>query len=404
MPDAPALIYVALEAWFSSARLPRFLRGAGFKVVALCTSASPLVRAHGIDVLTVIDPKRVAGALDTAIAAHAPTWIVPADEQAVAALHRLARGDADASSALVAVLRRSLGVPAAFGHAVSKREINRTAARLGIRVPRQAVAETAAAARAFALDVGYPIVLKKEQTFGGKGVMHCRDDGALLTGWYRLQARHRAARVMARLGGGVAQAIRPLRRALSARRGAPLIAQSFITGQLAFHTLVADRGRVLGGISAVAEAVHPPPFGASTVVRVVEHPAMAQAAVALAQALGLSGFGAIDFILDPAGGAPYLLELNARVAPMCHLGQRLGVDLCAALFAAATGAPVPAQSPAVETTIALFPRELERDPASPWLATAYHDVPRDDPDLLAAREANLMPPVRAFLARTATRP
>ena len=34
--------------------------------------------------------------------------------------------------------------------------------------------------------------------------------------------------------------------------------------------------------------------------------------------------------------------------------------------------------------IAIFPREWMRDPASPWLKNAYHDVPWEDPDVVRA--------------------
>jgi hypothetical protein len=37
-----------------------------------------------------------------------------------------------------------------------------------------------------------------------------------------------------------------------------------------------------------------------------------------------------------------------------------------------------------EQTIALFPQEWQRDPASPFIAGAYHDVPWDAPALVRA--------------------
>ena len=42
-------------------------------------------------------------------------------------------------------------------------------------------------------------------------------------------------------------------------------------------------------------------------------------------------------------------------------------------------APLPGRQ-----TVALFPQETIRDPASAWIATAFHDMPDDDPALLAA--------------------
>ena len=39
--------------------------------------------------------------------------------------------------------------------------------------------------------------------------------------------------------------------------------------------------------------------------------------------------------------------------------------------------------------IALFPQEMSRDSHSPWLESAYHDLPLDDPGLTAACLAGL---------------
>jgi glutathione synthase/RimK-type ligase-like ATP-grasp enzyme len=293
---------------------------------------------------------------------------------------------------------RSMGAPARDGSG-SKQRVNEIAAALGIRVPRQAVVDTPGGACAFSRTVGYPIMLKKENTFGGMGVTRCGDDRETLIAWYRLRAQARWQRGVARFGGGPAQAIAPLRRWLMDRPAAPLIAQQFIPGRLGFRSFVADRGRVLAGITAIAEEHNPAPFGASSVVRFIDHPEVERATAALARALDLSGFGGVDFLFEAGTEQPYLLELNARVTPIAHLGKRLGVDLCAALHAATAGQPATAPTAPRETVVALFPSELERDPNSRWLTTAHHDVPWDERALLEAWEAQLAEPVRAFLAR-----
>ncbi|HEX6495746.1 MAG TPA: hypothetical protein VF018_09700, partial [Acidobacteriaceae bacterium] len=60
-------------------------------------------------------------------------------------------------------------------------------------------------------------------------------------------------------------------------------------------------------------------------------------------------------------------------------------DLAAAAFAAVTGVPVhPRPVVTAEQTIALFPQEWQRDPASPLIPGAYHDVPWDSPALVRA--------------------
>src|SRR5689334_11723184 len=102
---APVLVYVALQDWFSSVRLPRRLREAGFRVVVLCTPESPLRFANSPDDCIVVAARDAAAALDAAYARHRPWLIVPADEAAVHALNHMARGagvSADLAGALVA--------------------------------------------------------------------------------------------------------------------------------------------------------------------------------------------------------------------------------------------------------------------------------------------------------------
>lgn len=398
MTDNPTLVYLALEDWFSSTRLPRGLTTAGCKVVVVCTPASPLIHANGIERSVAVGPESVGAALEAVCDHHRAALIVPADEAAVAALQRLARGEGEVVAPdLVALIERSIGVPARDG-STSKQRVNEIAGALGIAVPRQAVVDTVAGACAFAQTVGYPIMLKKEATFGGMGVMGSASDRETLIAWYRLNAQTRWQRGVARVGGGPAYALAPLRRALMERTGAPLIAQQFIAGRLGFRSFVADRGRVLAGLTALAEEHNPAPFGASSVVRFIEHPEIARATETLVRALDLSGFGGIDFIVE-ADGRAHLLELNARVTPIAHLGKSLGIDLCAALHAALAGVtPVP-PPPMTETVVALFPSEIERDPNSRWLTAAMHDVPWEDRELLDAWRGKLAEPVRAFLAR-----
>src|SRR5262249_9006809 len=54
------------------------------------------------------------------------------------------------------------------------------------------------------------------------------------------------------------------------------------------------------------------------VVRIIDHPGMAEAARRLVGRFGLSGFCGFDFILTETGEAQ-LLELNPRATPTCYL-------------------------------------------------------------------------------------
>jgi len=90
----------------------------------------------------------------------------------------------------------------------------------------------------------------------------------------------------------------------------------------------------------------------------------------------------MDFIRD-ASGAVHLIEINPRATQGGTLAFGKGRDLPAAL--AACIAPAAGMRPAIPNDlVALFPREWQRDPASPYLKSAFHDVPWDDPAVLLA--------------------
>ncbi len=78
--------------------------------------------------------------------------------------------------------------------------------------------------------------------------------------------------------------------------------------------------------------------------------------------------------------------MNSRATQIPHLALGPGHDLPAAAFAAVTGLPVrPRPAVTNEDTIALFPQEWNRDPASPLIRSgAYHDVPWESPPLVRA--------------------
>jgi hypothetical protein len=94
-------------------------------------------------------------------------------------------------------------------------------------------------------------------------------------------------------------------------------------------------------------------------------------------------------MLDEATGAVALIEMNPRPIGTTHLGRMFGHDPCAALLHCldARFAAPPDLFGAEVDTVALFPKEIERDPKNLWRlrgAGIYHDVPYDDPGVIAA--------------------
>lgn len=319
--------------------------------------------------------------LEQALRVWSPRLIMALDDQAARLLRGLAV-DPRVSLELRKILVESLGAPEGYFASVDRRACMDLAARLGINKPAHCEDTTVEAATAAAELWGYPVVVKNENTCGGKGVAIVRDPTALMAKLPQqsIAAWPRRLKLLAK-------------RALFSLAGfgpSPVFAcmlQSFVPGVPAFRTLAAWKGHVIAGVSFAVEQTHPGAVGASTIIRHVENDEMDRACAAMTSALGCSGFVSFDFMLDRETGRAALIEMNPRSVGSTHLGALFGHDICAAFVAKVTGGPQPDTRPATSApAIALFPKELERDPNSPYLKRpdVFHDVPVNDPALLEA--------------------
>jgi hypothetical protein len=103
----------------------------------------------------------------------------------------------------------------------------------------------------------------------------------------------------------------------------------------------------------------------------------------LVAVIGCSGFVSFDFIVD-ADDRPWLLEMNPRPIGSTHLGRLFGHDLAHAFVTGEAGGAPEADA---DTVVALFPKELERDPGGSLLdrdPAIRHDVPFEEPRVVAA--------------------
>lgn len=341
--------------------------------------------------------------LERLVAEWRPDRIVPVDDLAARTLRRLATGKR-ISADLRALIAASLGDPAGYALACGRDGVMTAAGALGLRTPDTRTAPDLAHARRAAAALGFPLVLKREETCGNGGVALIRDHAGLDRAYRR--ARRRAAakaalnRLAAAFGGEAKREGGGLDRALGLQR--------FVPGRLAMRTLACRDGRVLDGFSLVAERQDGEPIGTSTIVAPIEHEEMEAAARALAGLLRVSGFVSFDFLLDEENRA-HLIELNPRPIGSTHLGALFGHDLARAYLADLAGAP-PAPAAALWAgPVALFPRELARDPSGSGLGAAggvFHDMPADDPgvtDMYLAYLARLHP-AHALQTRMSARP
>jgi hypothetical protein len=358
------VVIVATMDWLAPPRLARSFRRAGFHVTSFSYRGLIIANAD-VDAAEYMDDgasdDEMFAALKKLLIERRPNLVVPGDEVAVELLQALAAQlarDPDGDSALRVLLDDSLGSPRHRATLRSRKALAQLASDAGVRTPVQAVVHDLEQARAFAERNGYPAVFKAEESCAGFGVAICENDGSLEAAFGRIRGRNPGAQ----------------------KDG--LLAQSFVAGKTAMRAVIAWRGQLLGGISALKIETHPRSTGPSSVVEIVEHAEMNDTASKLVRELGYSGFGSFDFQIDEAGAA-HLIEFNARPTPICHLGHHFDTDLCLALKRAMTGEATEALAArGVPRKVALFPQEWVRRQDSPHFADSLHDVPWDEPALL----------------------
>ncbi|HEV2693163.1 MAG TPA: hypothetical protein VG347_09740 [Verrucomicrobiae bacterium] len=383
----PKILLLALEtSWSGAARLPRALQEAGFAVGVACRAKAYLAQTKFRDHFFLLPDKNygqghLAG-LRTIVKAWPPDLILPMDDWTaffLAQVHEhLAEGET--ADALTDLLKRSLGNPAGIFEAANKRRTIEIARHLGLRVPASAPADSAADIREFGRVHGFPVVLKRSYDNSGNGVFICHDEAQAVAMLARLHRKQR-------LKDEVSLWREEFRGRRMERCWLPsdqsITVNQHIVGECATLLAACLDGQMLAALSAVKVEAFPDDKGPSSVVRFVRVEEMRRTAEGMLRHWRLTGLIGFDFILDAAGQA-WLLECNPRSTPIAHLGGRAGENLCAALHAGLTETPVP--PPALENgwLVAHFPAELWRDPHSPHLASAFHDVPVDDPNLWAA--------------------
>jgi hypothetical protein len=300
--------------WFSSARLAHALTEAGFAVSACRPGGHALGLVEGLTsdrrLASLGRLRSVARAIEDA----QPDIILPDDERALALLRRLHARARASDPGLAALIARSLGPDDRWSAMTSRTAFARVARSLGIDVPDTQVIDDADALWQWTTEHGWPIVLKADGSWGGLGVAIVADASQLRAAWRTLSSPPGLVRSLRRLVID--------REATSLfgwiRRVRPVVnAQEFAAGRNAVVTAACDGGIVIALVcfEVVQESEA---RGPASVIRIIDHPAMAAAAQKLIEEFELSGFCGFDFILTDSGEAR-LTEMNARITPTCHL-------------------------------------------------------------------------------------
>lgn len=380
----PTVLIVTTARWFPAARLAIALADAGFAVDALCPSRHPIGKTAAVRHVYRYRGLDALASLADAVSTSKPDLIAPGDDLATQHLHVLyaqEQRQGGAGASVCALIERSLGAPENFLVLNARAKFMKLAQAEGIRVPTTEVIRDRGDLAQWMERVGLPTVLKADCSSGGDGVRVVRTREDADRALRILQAPPLLARAAKR---ALIDQDMTLVWPSVFRRRSIVNAQAFVVGREATSAIACWKGEVLAGlhfevINKVASSGH------ATVLRLIENAEMSIATERMARRLNLSGMHGFDFMLESQTGNAYLIEINPRATQVGHLTLGLGRDIPAALYSAVSGEVVCAAPKMTEDdTFALFPQEWIRDPASPFLQSAYHDVPWDKPELIRA--------------------
>jgi carbamoylphosphate synthase large subunit len=377
----PKVLLVSTSFWFSTARLAGALRTAGWLVEGICSESHPLRKTPSVSQTHRYRGLQPLDSLASAIASARPDLILPCDDLAAQHLRDLHAQAANSGhpDSICALIERSIGSHLSFPIIRSRAAFMAAAEVEGIRVPKTKSIESSRDLEHWLRESSLPVVLKADGTSSGEGVIIARSVEEAKHAVATLNAPPLAIIALKRaiVDGDLTQ-IRPM----LLRQRSPVCAQTYISGTESTSLVACWQGQVLAGLHfEVVMKQHA--AGPSSVLRLIDDPEMNSAVEKMVRRLDLSGLHGFDFMLEKSSGNAYLIEINPRTTQVGHLTLGAGRDLPAALLAAFRGQR-PGMTPSLtdKNTIALFPQEWIRDPSSPYLLCAYHDVPWDEPELV----------------------
>jgi hypothetical protein len=365
----PYVLVAAAILWPNAVRLCRAFREVGFEVGAIALPQHPVQRSKAPDRTFEYRPKAPLDSLRKAIAERRPDVIVPCDDRIVSHLCSLRALGEDNTSTLI---ETSLGLGGASGVLAKRATLGEMSRLPDVDVPRTDSIVSVSDLQDWVRKFGLPAVLKLDGSWGGNIVV-VRRGSEIREAFWRMRFRQSILRSLKHyVTRRDVEALSHLRSAISV--------QSYVPGKQANATIACWRGEVLAQV-AVEVVQLASPFGAASVVHVVDGEAMAAAARSICSHYMLSGLHGFDFIIDERSGATKLIEINPRATQISHFNLGPGRDLAAALFEALSGRSAAWRPPIQSADISLFPGEWRRNSQSPYLTSTFHDVPYDDVDL-----------------------
>lgn len=356
----PRLLVLSANRWPTAGQIASALLRAGFEVAVVCPMDSPVYQLRKLQARFRFRPRSSTASIKSAITAWSPDILIPADDVVAQALRSLylkaSKNNSDPNSIkLSKLLEFSFGDPHGFLITRSKSEILSVAASLGITCPKTRVLTNSFRFAAKETAITFPVLVKTDDAWGGKGVRLVDDRSALRAAAAELLLPYNWPEKLKRvLGRNFAMKL--FHWAFGELRKISI--QQYVTGRPCTRAVVCWKGQVLAGITVdVLATLYE--FGPATIVKVIDHPSVTAAAEKIVAKLGLSGFLGFDFILDAANNS-WFLEINQRATQICYICAN-NEDLAGSFFAQLTGMRPEATYCVVDQdTFTLFPYETPR--------------------------------------------
>ena len=380
----PRVLLATTCRWFAAARLAMAFKDVGCVVDVICPDGHPVSLTAAYSRMFQYRGLAPLDSFRAGIIAAQPDIVIPCDDLARTHLHQIyARSlqPDDADTALRSLLERSLGDPTCFSLIDARSRLIALAHELDLRAPETAVISNLSELQSCVGSFGLPVVLKSDGTSGGLGVRIAHSEADAVRAFKMLNAPPLV--------------LRTFKRALVDRdstllipwlqRHRPVVSmQRFLPSKDATVAVACWQGEVLASISVEVLKTWKPK-GPASVVRLIDNDEMTLTVRKLAARLKLSGLCGFNFILERDPQRASLIEMNPRATQICHLPLGPSRNLTAALANALTGKAAPESASITDLdVIALFPLEWQNSASSPFLRSAYHDVPWEEPRLVLA--------------------
>jgi ATP-grasp domain len=399
-PVAPKVLLTDTNRWPSPARIAIGLTKAGCDVSAVCPPhGHPLLKTSVVRQVFPYNSLRPLDSLLAAIETAGPQIIIPCDDRGVQHLHELyvhARSLGASGTELVKLIEYSLGPPESYPIVSARYALLKVACEEGVRVPETKLLNTVDDLKIWKTGQKLPWVLKGDGTFGGRGVRIAHTPEEAERSFLEITELFTVRRAIKRtIVNRDPFWLRPWWN----NHKPTVIVQSYIQGRAANCAVVCWKGEVLAGIGV--EVVSADGLtGPANIVRVVDNPKMMLPAERIARRLCLSGFFGLDFMIEEESGLPYLIEMNPRCTPLCHLQLGKGHDMIEALSAKLSGRPLRERPPVTQNDlIAYFPQAWRCK--SEFFKASFQDIPWGEPGLV--RDVLRPWPDRSLLFRIATK-